>query len=335
MRFNWNILFFALLFFLVIGYFFVSPKNLEDESGIQMSDGKNYLHGNNYAQLYFYDNVTNCPLSGNITFNGLNLGKSRAGMFNFTNQDYQLSSNRPLEISLVGDTDGCFQKNKNLPFQEIWKISDLDYYFQNGEEMKFEANLNSRWPKYMNERQRFVRPEEVKEIFEKDVKRYLKNKTEEDLDRIATYGMNYRSDDLLFHEAEYWQTPLETLKLGHGDCEDWAVTVLSMMLAYDSSLKCYNTLWETHVGVFCYADDSYLIYDQDKVKSKIKINDKTDSLSIQENKASLRRMLNNYFDSYGISPEERRLHALFNDKESIEFSDNEEFINWMIGLKSF
>ena len=152
---------------------------------------------------------------------------------------------------------------------------------------------------------------------------------ETNLDRINEYGIRYRSDNLLFNQEEYWQTPAETLEKGHGDCEDWAITSLSMIREYDPSLKCYNLLWESHLSVFCYVNGNYIIYDQDKTKFKTQL---IETVSVEENKIRLRKMRNDYFEYYGLRPKERNIYAAFNEEELITFSDQEDFIVWLLNI---
>lgn len=37
--------------------------------------------------------------------------------------------------------------------------------------------------------------------------------------------LTYRTDSSLYNQEDYWASPLETLGLGQGDCEDWAIMV--------------------------------------------------------------------------------------------------------------
>ena len=134
--------------------------------------------------------------------------------------------------------------------------------------------------------------------------------------------------------VDYWQTPEETAKLKKGDCEDWAILILSMFREYNPSLNCYGALWETHMSVLCYSDSSFLIYDQAKTKFKttLETENMDQEIVIQENKVAIRSMLNSYFSDYGISPNQRKLYSLFNEKELFIFNSTEDFVNWAIKL---
>ncbi|MBA7616246.1 hypothetical protein ES703_23542 [subsurface metagenome] len=48
---------------------------------------------------------------------------------------------------------------------------------------------------------------------------------------VAT-NINYVHDDASHGENEYWQLPAETLSLGTGDCEDYAILLCTLLRAY-------------------------------------------------------------------------------------------------------
>ncbi len=285
-------------------------------------------------KLIFYDNKTDCKLNGEIYVDDVLLGETKEGIFVLTENEYKQKFKTNSSLYIFGRTDYCFGNDANLPFADYWIIHDLQYSFDNYEDLDFELNLNPRWPKHYIEMQDFVRPEETKSYLEDRLKKYFKNNTWEDLDKISNFAIRYRSDKLLFNKAEYWQTPAESLKKGHGDCEDWAVTTLSLMRAYNNSINCYNILWPTHISILCYEDNSFVIYDQDEIRFSTRLETKNteDFIVQQENKVAIRKMRNNYFDLYGLHPNERQTFALFNEKELITFEKDEDFVNWAIQL---
>jgi hypothetical protein len=285
-------------------------------------------------KLIFYDNKTDCKLNGEIYVDDILLGETKEGIFVLTENEYKQKFKTNSSLYIFGRTDYCFGTDANLPFADYWTIHDLQYSFDNYEDLDFELNLDPRWPKYYIEMQDFVRPEETESYLEDSLRRYFKNNTWEDLDKISNFAIRYRSDNLLFNKAEYWQTPAESLKKGHGDCEDWAVTTLSLMRAYNDSINCYNILWPTHISILCYEDNFFVIYDQDETRfsTRLETENTGESIVQQENKVAIRKMRNNYFDWYGLSPNERQMFALFNEKELITFEEDEDFVNWAINL---
>ncbi len=286
-------------------------------------------------KLIFYDNKTDCKLNGEVYVDDVLLGETKEGIFVLTENEYKQKFKKNSSLYIFGRTDYCFGEDRNLPFAEYWTIYDLQYSFDNYQDENFELNLDPRWPQYYLEMQDFIRPEETKSYLEDSLRKYFKNNTWEDLDTISNYmRISYISDWNRFKKAEYWQTPSEALKIKMGDCEDWAITTLSLMRAYNDTIDCYNILWPTHISILCYEKNRFVIYDQDKTKfsTSLETENTGDSAVIQENKIAIRKMRNGYFDWYGLSPDERRMYALFNEKELITFEKDEDFVNWAIQL---
>lgn len=283
----------------------------------------------------FYDNKTNCKLNGKVYVDDFFIGDTQEGAFLLTEKEYNQKFKINSTIHIFGRTDFCFEKDANLPFAGYWSIHDLKYFFDNNETLEFDMDLDPRWPKYYVEIQDFVRPEETRSYLEDNLKKYFKNNTWEDLDVIANYmRISYISDQNRFKKSEYWQTPAEVLRIKMGDCEDWAITTLSLMREYNNSVNCYNILWPTHLSILCYKNNHFAIYDQGRTKfsTALEIKNINDSGVMQDNKIAIRKMRNDYFDWYGLNPNERRMYALFNENELITFEKDEDFVNWAINL---
>lgn len=286
--------------------------------------------------LEFYDNNNNCELDGELYVDDAYLGRTANGEFLLNKSEYDNKFKIDSTLSIVGWTNGCFEEDADLPFYEYWKIKDLSNSFDNNTAIALDTFLNPRNPRYYNEMQGFVRPEEAKSYFDVRLSKFMKGKTLDDMDLIANIPFTYESDTIKFRTEEYWQTPAETLAGRAGDCEDWATATLSLMKVYNPELKCYGALWPTHVSVICYADGLITIYDQDGVKSAVALskNNQNDSLIAQENEIEVRKMLSDYYDKYGLQPNDRKLNALFDEDEVIAFNDNEEFVDWIVDLSN-
>ena len=319
-----------IIFFAILVLFNLIPKDIpvaKSQMDLFVDEISTEETNEKTIELYFYDIVKNCSLSGNVSVNGSYLNESQKGILILRETEYLDKFFDGVEVSIIGLADSCFDNDVGLPFKEVWNVSNLDYYFEYNERVLFETEFNLRMPYYLEIKQMFVRPEEVKDYLNKSVSKYFKKDIIDNLDRIADYTIRYRSDSLLFNKGEYWQTPVEALKKGHGDCEDWAVTTLSLMRAYNSSLECYNSLWTNHMSIMCFIDNSMIIYDQGNTKSQTTISPK---LSEQDKKVKVRTARNNYFDEYGLEPNERMLYALFNDKDLITFDTEEDFVRWVV-----
>jgi hypothetical protein len=340
----------SLIFFLVVLFVFYSPTKYTltgrviEEEGRVIGENEEIIKKSSIydesvltkeINLIFYDNKTNCKLNGEIYVDDFFLGESKEGIFTLTEEVYNQKFNQDSLIYIFGRTDFCFGTEDNLPFVDYWTINNLQQSLDNEEEsVFFESNLDPRWPSYYWEKQNFIRPEEVREYLEENLRKSLKNNTWEDIDKIVdSMKISYISDWNQFQKSEYWQIPAEVLRARAGDCEDWAVTTLSLIRAYNDSVKCYNVLWPTHVSIFCYENNRFVIYDQDKTKFTTVLTKNSDEFVVQqENKIALRKMRNDYFNWYGLSPNQRKMDAIFNEKELIIFEEDEDFIKWAIEI---
>jgi hypothetical protein len=206
----------------------------------------------NTIELNFIDDNTNCLLDGEVFLNNRLVGSTQNGKLILSEENLGLGK---ANISIRGFTDFCFGRNKGILFFETWEFQNLLEY--EGYIVNLKTRLSPRNPRYAEEMQGFVKPEQTTS-FLRDVN--LENLgVEQAVEKLVSYRIRYRSDILLFNKIEYWQTPNETLVLGHGDCEDWAVTALSLIRAYNNTLQCYNVLWESHLSIFCFFNEDELI----------------------------------------------------------------------------
>ncbi len=279
-------------------------------------------------ELFFYDLKENCVIDGLVFVDNYFLGKTSGGIFLLNESEYMNNFFDDVEVSIFGKTDYCFGNDAGLSFKEVWDVSNLDYYLENNEVVFFEADVNPRWPVYPEEMQGFVRPDEVKErLLEMGIN--MNDSQLENIEKIFghTY-MNWASDNSKFKQAEYWQTPSDFIRNKGGDCEDWAVYFLSLLREYNSSLDCYAAVWYTHMNVLCQVDNLFIIFDQNKVRKNLVLDEEW---TLQDNQIAVRSWRNNYFKEYGIPPDERILYYLFNEKEYIRFENGQEdFIDWVL-----
>ena len=277
------------------------------------------------VRFYFYDE-SNCSLNGYVFSGEKLIGKTREGYFNLTYSNYKENFNTKANISLFGKLGSCFQEPEFL-FDKYWESFEiLDYYFDGESLFKFGTKINSHNPT-KRELLGFIQPEKIKlELENVSIKREI---VLEDLTEINSYlnkKINYVDDWDFNKEINYWQTPSETLEVRKGDCEEFSTTLISLFLAYNSSLNCYNVVFSSHVTTFCKINENYIYYDQQKTELRKQIENKD-----AETKTKLKELKEEYFKYYGINNSERA-HYAFNDNTFREFSSEEEFIDWQYSL---
>lgn len=283
--------------------------------------------GEGHTYLHFNDNKTGCDMDGDIYVDNEMIGTTKNGNFLLFKKHLEGKNN----LSIKGYTNDCFE-DVGFLYYRTWNVNNLTDIFEYNKVNLILLDYNPRQPIEYIEMQDFIRLEET-EIFIDKMDRSLVGSVEGDLDILSKFKIEYVEDIDLFGEIEYWQTPYETLSKRKGDCEDWAIAILSMMRKYNNDIGCYNLLWRNHVSIFCYFDNNFIIYDQDKTKFKTKL-DITDNngYSLEENKNKIRKMRDDYFKYYGLKGDERDLFLIFNEKEIIIVNENEDFLDWTLGL---
>ena len=280
--------------------------------------------------LHFYDKNTNCSLNGKVSVDNIFLGVSDSGKLVLTRKDYDRLFTANTTLSIIGNTDSCFEKDANLPFFSAWTISSLEYYFENDVPVEFQADITPRFPNSYILYPMFIRPNETMNYVSKIVSK--SETVQENIDNLGSKGINYQFKA----DNNYWQIPKEFMNSFYGNCHDWAVSILSMMKAYNSSLKCYDIIWSTHMNVICYYDSVYTIYDQSEVKSSVRI---AESYTSQMKKEYLRNMIVSYSKKFGLNSNERYISGVFDDKNITIFDNTEdpnytEFIDWLLSLEN-
>lgn len=282
------------------------------------------------VQFYFYDEFTNCSLEGYVFSGEKLIGKSINGYFNLTYENHKDNFQNKKEISLFGKLRNCFNENSDLFFDKYWESFEIqNYYFSGDSVFNFKTTISPHNPT-KRELIGFVNPSKVKSELSKV---NLKGDILDDLSEINQYLNNkiiYVKDWDFNRETNYWQTPSETLEVKQGDCEDYSTALLSLFLAYNSSLNCYNLVFSSHVTTFCHVNNYYIYYDQEKTELKKQIN----KINTEETKSQLEKLKQDYFEHYGIIANESKAHYAFNDNQYIEFGNEDDFINWQYNLES-
>ncbi len=287
------------------------------------------------VKFYFYEQAANCSLDGYVFSGEKLIGKSINGFFNLTYENYKdnFNNTNTQQISLFGKLGTCFNENPDLLFDKYWESFEIqDYYFSGESTFNFKTTVNPHNPTN-REFMGFIQKEKIK--FELN-NMNLEQDTSNDLSKINQYfndKISYVKDWDFNKENNHWQTPLETLEIKQGDCEDYSTALLSLFLAYNSSLNCYNLVFSSHVTTFCHINNYYIYYDQGKTELKKQIN----KINEQETKSQLEKLKQDYFEHYGINntdENESRIHYAFNDNQYIEFSDENDFIDWQYNLEN-
>ncbi|MFA5173638.1 MAG: transglutaminase domain-containing protein [Candidatus Pacearchaeota archaeon] len=266
------------------------------------------------VKLSFYDETTNCPLGGYIFIGDNPIGKTENKEFQLSYSNFITNFNESDKLSIFGKLGECFNENPDLYFDiQFIKPNIQEYHFLGDSSFEFKTKITPYNP-VNREFLGFIQPEKVKDNIDN---LNLINQPENDLSKIA----NYLSNNIDYKEEEdnSWQTPLQTLSLKSGDCEDFSVLLLSMFYAYNPKLNCYSLIFDSHVSTICYYNQNYAYFDKDKSD---KINN--------PNKKELEYFNNKYLESYELKNSFPKY--AFNDLEIVSFNQNEEFLNWQLNL---
>jgi len=318
-----NLLKKSLIIILVFGALFILTFTLS-ENNIRLvgyAINENFLNINK-IELQFIDEASNCSLNGYVFINNKLLGKSENGLFNLTIDEYKKNFMEENNISIFGKLGDCFKENKDLLLDRSWNMPEIKRnYFYGESTYLFKTNINIHNPKN-RELMGFITPEKVDSYL--NVK---KKDTSSDLSEIN----NYLSSKIAYVDdisGIYWQMPKETLNISKGICNDYSTTLLSLFLAYNPSLKCYNIILTDHITTLCNINNEYSYFDQQKKEKKISINESTNSSDI---KLKISKLNEEFFNYYGLNKNESPIIA-FNNQEYIEFKKEEDYLNWQYSL---
>jgi hypothetical protein len=275
--------------------------------------------------LSFYDIKTNCSMNGFLFIGNKLLGKTDNGIYNLSIDQYKSFENNPDEnFSLFGRLGSCFNGSRDMIFDRSWKVPKMNYdFFLGDSKFEFKTNIDFHFPRN-REPMGFIQPSTIAY--------YLRNidlidNITQDLSKINIYlstNIQYINKSI----ASYWQLPEETMKTKNGVCNDYSTTLLSLFLAYNPSLKCYNIILNDHVTTFCNIDKTFTYFDQQEKELSLVTNN---SMNTNDIMSSLSTLNKGFLDYYGLDRSERAKVA-FNDKEYVEFNSNQDFIDWQRSL---
>lgn len=333
-----NKIIYGVIFVLIISGAFIllHSKNSSENINLMGDNPSNFKSNPEKSiELLFYDNITKCPLNGEIYIGSQSLGNFSNGTYLLNKTEYNSEFFYNITLSIMGETSPCFGNNKGFKFYRSWEVYDLNYSFENNLSVPFEIELSPRQPVYFEEIQGFIRPEEAMPYLEKMKEYYtFENDTFKDLKKINDYMMfiSYHTTLDQYREINYWALPRETLASQQGDCKGWSTSFLSLVKAYNPSLKCYLMGLTTHLSVLCYYEDNgiFIIYDQERINAGGVV---SKAFGTAQNEINMQTLLNNYFEEFGLNSDEREIQYLISEKEIILFNKedhNKDFVNWTI-----
>lgn len=231
-------------------------------------------------EFYFFERADKGgnPLDGDLYCGNYSVGELKNGHANASRVDLlKATGGGNCSLSIFGDYDG-------IPYEFCGWILDVSYVRKYGEYSSYLA-LNStelqlrRAP--CSTGKSFVTPDDptVKRMLD----RYLPGRTRSAYGDINTIfdrlsdDYEYVTDEDMFGQDDWIQLPSEFFRTIRGDCEDWSVAFLSLVLAREAT-PCYavgvnyylanGSLGEgAHVTVLCILNDAAMIFDQHQTYS--------------------------------------------------------------------
>ncbi|NOX71822.1 MAG: transglutaminase domain-containing protein [Candidatus Micrarchaeota archaeon] len=209
--------------------------------------------------------------------------------------------------------------DEEMPF--YWDLTDISckdniIYLDISDEDIKEINkpIQERWPHNL--------------ITSNKVSKYIShikftNNSIDDLKTIQEFvdsRIRYRFDSIVGSE---WESANEALEKGYGDCEEWAVSFVSLAKAYNRSTRCYAMVLTHHVGAFCILGEKYGIYDQETSRVFHK-NGNTE----KEQKYSIKNQFTRYKHDFRMSND--KVEFIFDEDEYYSFDDEMKFFEWII-----
>jgi hypothetical protein len=127
--------------------------------------------------------------------------------------------------------------------------------------------------------------------------------------------------------GEFWQYPSETMYLGHGDCEDQALLLTSMINNYGAYAFCVGISngESGHMAVFMFVEGGNLVI-LDPAGSYY-----TNTWGTIDTGRTLEQELNNWFNWWAPQIPNAQITMLFDQEDYWEFDGNADFLDWYYG----
>lgn len=238
------------------------------------------------------------------------------------------------------DIKCCLDEDNNLICDKDEKANESNEEIKeeglkevDAQEEIVEEKIGGIYPKEMKD---FIRPGETIEFLEK-INEKIKNVTETDILTIIT-ELDAKIDCALCSSIaceSRWKTPAEVLaKRGNSiDCEDYGVTLLSIIKKYNPRLRCYNIiltgdkgggLTSQHLATYCKEGNwNYIASCKNRKSSIITINNNFK----YEEFVTLHLINNNY---YSIKKDEKVI--VFDEDWYTIYKNLDKFTDWMKDL---
>jgi len=124
--------------------------------------------------------------------------------------------------------------------------------------------------------------------------------------------------------GEFWQYPAETIYLGHGDCEDQALLLASMINNYGAYAFCVaiSNGESGHMAVFMFVEGGNLVI-LDPAGSYY-----TNMWGTIDTSRTVEQEIANWFNWWAPQIPDAQIEMLFDEEDYWEFDGNDDFFDW-------
>jgi hypothetical protein len=206
--------------------------------------------------LSFKDNITGCYLNGEVFLNNVSVENTSSGKIILNKSLFSQNVN---DVYIDGRLDYCFGNYSDWVYDTgHWTINSYDIVSKSN--FLLVDNIKPReggGKLALN----YITPDAVKGVI-----------ASKNLDGIWNYFLNgFVWENPIEQFGEYrWQLPTEFLKNKKGDCIDWSVAFVSLVLSNNDSIPCFvaeillneSEGYSGHAGSLCINGNDIYIYDQ-------------------------------------------------------------------------